>query len=142
MSGDDPIKKRVRLRRVDIHKSHPGLYYALMTLGFMGVALGFNFWLSTPTFDPYDINKNIIGGVFFALGLSQLFFLNVYRDLPMVRRVLAVSIVWMFFWGMSNAQQFLAGNASLQLPILYVTLAILQVPLLVEAPVNPMMEKR
>jgi len=47
----------------------------------------------------------------------------------------------MLFWGASNAQQSLAGNASFQLPILYIALAVLQIPLLVEPPVNPMTKK-
>jgi hypothetical protein len=142
MVGDDAERKPVRLRRLDIHKTHPALYYALMTLGVMGVALGLNFWVSNPTFNPYGIPKNIIGCIFFLIGFSQLFFLNIYRDLRMVRLVLAVSVGWMFFWGVSNAQQSVAGLASFQLPILYVALAVLQIPLLIEAPVNPMTETK
>lgn len=127
--------------RINIRKTHPGLYHSLMTLGFMGVALAANFWGSNPTFNPYNINKNWIGLVFFLLGISQLFFLNVFRDLKMVRIVLAASISFMCFWGLSNTQQFFAGNASLQLPILYLAISVLQIPLLVEAPINPMMER-
>ena len=113
-----------------------------MTLGFMGIALAFNFWFARPTFNPYGLPKEYVGVVFFLLGSSQLLFLNVFRDLRAVRLALAVSISFMFFWGASNSLQFFAGKSSLQLPILYVAISILQIPLLVEAPVNPMTEKK
>lgn len=107
-----------------------------MTIGLAEVALAFNFWLTSPTFNPYNIHKNIIGGVFAVLGFSQLVFLNLIRDLPKVRMTLAVSIWFTFAWGIANTQQVFAGNASMQLPILYLTLCILQIPLVIEAPVN------
>ena len=131
-----------RFRDIKIRKTHPGLYLALMVLGLMGVGLALNFWFSRPTFNPYGLSKNIVGVVFFVLGFSQIVFLNILRDLRMVRLNLAISISWMFFWGVSNAEQFFAGKSSLQLPILYVTMSILQIPLLIESPVNPMTEKR
>lgn len=112
-----------------------------MTLSVMSVLLAVNFWTSNPTFNPYDIPKNLIGVVFAALGVYQLVFLNVFHSLPRVRFGLAVSLGWLMFWGLSNTQQALAGNASFQLPILYVALAALHLPLLVEAPVNPMTQR-
>lgn len=127
-----------RHSRVNIRHTHPGLYHSIMTLGVMSVALAVNFWGSNPTFNPYGISKDLIGGIFFILGVSQLVFLNVFRDLRKVRLVLAASVSFMFFWGASNAQQSFAGEASFQLPILYLALAILQIPLLIEPPVNPM----
>lgn len=127
--------------RVRIRATHPALYRSIQTLAIMSVLMAVNFWFSNPTFNPYGIPKNIIGAIFFLLGASQLVFLNVFRDLRKVRLGLAVSLSFMFFWGLSNAQQFLAGNASLQLPILYVTISILHIPLLVEPPVNPMTRK-
>lgn len=136
------MKAVLRIQGVEIRKTHPALYRAIMVLGFMGVALALNFWFSNPTFNPYGVSKNIIAVIFFTLGLSQIVFLNIFRNLRMVRLNLAVSISWMFFWGISNSAQFFAGNASLQLPILYVTLSIMQIPLLMESPVNPMTEKK
>lgn len=113
-----------------------------MTVGVMGVALALNFWTSTPTFNPYDIPKNLIGLVFFIIGISQILFLTVFRDLRLVRIALAISIGFMGWWGASNLQQFFAGESSAQLPILYLAIMALQYPLLVEAPVNPMTEKK
>lgn len=124
--------------KVRIRKTHPALYRAIMTLSIMSMGLAVNFWTSNPTFSPFDIPKDIIGGVFCALGLSQIIFLNAFHNLRMVRIGLAVSLSFMFFWGLSNAQQSLAGKASYQLPIIYVSLAVLHIPLLIEPPVNPM----
>lgn len=124
--------------RVRIRLTHPGLYRSISTLSLMSVALAVNFWTSNPTFNPYGLPKSLIGVVFFLLGVWQLFFLNVRHDLRQVRRGLAASLGFILFWGLSNAQQSLAGSASFQLPILYVALAILHLLLLIESPVNPM----
>lgn len=127
--------------RVDIRKSHPGLYHSLMVISIMSVSLAFNFWFSRPTFNPYGWSKYAVGVVFAVLGANQIVFLNIVRDLRAVRLTLFASISWMLFWGLSNAEQSFAGASSFQLPILYVALAVMQMPLLVEAPVNPMTEK-
>jgi len=126
---------------VNLQKSHPALFHSIMVLSLASCALTLSFWFSRPVFNPYGWDKRIIGTVFAVLGVSQLVFLNLVRDLRMVRLTLAASIGWMFFWGVSNSQQSFAGDASFQLPILYVAGAILQIPLLLEAPVNPMTEK-
>lgn len=126
---------------VRIRNTHPALYRSIMTLSVMSVALAVNFWTSNPTFSPYGIDKNIIGIIFFLLGATQLVFLNVFHDLRKVRLGIAASLTFMLFWGVSNTQQVFAGNASFQLPILYVALAALHLPLLVESPVNPMTKR-
>lgn len=127
--------------KINIRKSHPGLYRSILTLGVMDLALAANFFLTTPTFNPLGIPKNAVGIIFLALGVSQLLFLNVFRDLVKVRITLATSIFWFSFWGLLNCHQFINGRASLQLPILFNAIAFLQVPLLTEAPINPMTEK-
>lgn len=128
--------------QVNLRKSHPGLFRSILTVAFMGLGLGLNFWFTQPTFDPYGVNKDLIGTIFATLGISQLVFLVILRNLKMVRLTLTVSISWMMFWGLSNTQQYFAGNASLQLPMLFITISILQIPLLIESPVNPFTEKR
>lgn len=141
-SGGETAKDKAGTHdRVRIRLTHPALYRSIMTLSVMSVALAFNFWTSNPTFNPLGIPKNIVGGVFCVLGLSQLFFLNVIHDLRRVRQVLAASLIFMMFWGIINSLQSFAGKASFQLPILYVALAILHYPLLVEAPVNTMTQR-
>lgn len=129
-------------QQVNLRKSHPGLFRSILTVAYMGLGLGLNFWFTTPTFNPYGVDKFIIGTIFALLGLSQILFLLIFRDLRKVRITLAVSISWMMFWGLSNSQQSFAGNASFQLPVLFITISILQIPLLIESPVNPITEKK
>lgn len=126
------------MTKLRIRATHPALWRSIMIVCLASIALAVNFWFSNPTFNPYEIPKDNVGWIFFALGISQLFFLNVVHSLRMVRIGLATSLFWTLFWGASNTQQFFAGNASLQLPILYLAFAALQIPLLVESPVNPM----
>ena len=139
--GGDPAEPSGH-SRVNIRRKHPGMYHAISTFGLIEVALAFNFWLTTPAFDPYDIPNDIIGAAFFALGAALMLFLNVRRDLRKVRLALAVSIGFTFFWGIANTQQFFQGNASLQLPILFLGLCVTQVWWLIESPVNPMTERK
>lgn len=136
MAEPKPVHNRVRLQ-----KTHPNLYHLIMILNLSNIALALNFWISHPTFNPYGINKDLIGCIFFALGSIQIVFLNFHRDLRAVRLVMAISIGFNLFWGLSNAQQSFAGKASFQLPILYITLALIRVPLMFESPVNPMTER-
>lgn len=133
---------RSRHSRVNLRKSHPGFYHAIMTFGLIQLAAAVNMWFYTPTFQPYDISKYVIAMMYAALGAGLLVFLNVRRDLRKVRVVLAVSIGWSFFWGIANTQQWLAGNSSLQLPIWIVGASILMIPWLIESPVNPMTEQK
>jgi hypothetical protein len=129
-------------RRLNIRKKHPTLYHSIMTLGVMSIALAINFWTSNPTFNPYNIPKNFVGTVFAVLGVGQFVFTSVLRDLRAVRLTLTASVFWMLFWGASNLEQSFAGKASYQLPILYIALAVLQIPLLIESPVNLTTEKK
>lgn len=124
-----------------IRKSNPGLYHSMMVFGVMDITLGLNFFFSTPTFDPYGIPKIVPAMVFTILGVGQLLSLNAFHNLKMARIITAISLGFMFFWGLGNTQQFFDGKASLQLPILYVSLSILQVLSLIESPVNRMTER-
>lgn len=125
-------------KHVSIRKTHPNLYLSLMIVAIMSIGLSLNFYFYTPTFNPYGINKEVVGAIFLILGFSQLIFLNLYHNLKLVRLVLAISISFMLFWGVSNTQQAFAGKASFQLPVLYIGLALIQLPLLVEPSTNPM----
>lgn len=128
--------------KVNLRKTNPTLYHSIIAFSTIRIGLAINFWTSSPTFNPYDIPKNIVGVVFFLLGAWQLIFLHLWRDLRKVRVVLAVSSAVMLCWGLVNTQQFFDGNASLQLPILYVGIAAIQMLALLESPVNPMTAKR
>lgn len=128
--------------KVDIHKTHPNLYYGMMILSVMRVLLAVNFWTSSPTFNPFSINKHYVGIVFFVIGFSQLVFLNLYRNLHWIRRIQTLSLVVLIMWGMGNMQQSFAGKASFQLPIFCIGLALLHIPMILEPPINPMTERK
>jgi hypothetical protein len=130
-----------RHRQLDLRHTHPALYHSIMILSIGSILLAVNFWTSTPTFTPYGWDDNIIGAIFFVIGAVQIVFLNVWRDLRVIRLSLAVAVAWNAIWGGVNTQQFFNGKASLQLPILYLILAVVRIPLLAESPVNPMTEK-
>lgn len=131
-----------KLRRVNIRRTHPDLYRRIMSIAVLQIALAFNYWWYTPTFNPYGISKNLIGVVFFVLGIFLFVFLNVRRNLNVIHATLALGAGFSLFWGIANTQQAFAGNASLALPILFVfSLCATQTWALIEAPVNPITER-
>ena len=109
-----------------------------MALAIMRVALAINLWTSNPTFNPYGISKNLIGIVFFLLGVWHLYFLNVVHNLIMVRLGSVALVFFLTLWGLGNMQQSFAGAASFQLPLIYLAVAGIHYILLLEPPVNPM----
>lgn len=128
-------------KRVNLRKTHPTLYRTYMTFALISIGLGMNFLLTNPTFNPYHVNKAVIGSVFLSIGLSKLIFLNFFRNLSWVRVSLAINIAFMIFWGVGTSITFFQGKTSLQLFVLYVGLSTLELWLLQESPVNPMTKK-
>lgn len=126
---------------VNIRFSHPNLYRLLVTFSIIHIGLGLNFLLAKPAFNPYGINVYIIGVIFLSLGLSKLFFLMFRRNLRVVRIVMALSIGFTLFWGFGTIFSFLRGQTSLQMFVLYVGLAVIEMSLLLEPLVNPITEK-
>lgn len=127
-------------RGVNIRLTHPALYRSIRNLALGCIALAINFWTSHPTFTPLSIPNVVTGTVFAVLGVTQLVYLCVVRDLRWVRRVFAAVIGVNLVWGLINTQQWINGRASLQLPIYILIVAAQARPWLVEAPVNPMTE--
>lgn len=121
----------------NLRHSHPNLYRSITTFAVINVALALNFFGANPTFNPYEIDKNIVGGIFLLLGITKLVFLNVYRSLKIVRFTMTVEIIFMLFWGVGSTITFFTGQTSLQLFILYVGMSINELFLLIEPPVNP-----
>lgn len=127
---------------IDIRKTHPNLYWLVMTLAAIGIALGLNFIINQPTFKIYSAPNVLWGVLFLALGFGKIVALNVYRRLRLVRASIAFAVAYMMFLAAGTTQPFLEGSGSLQLPILYAGLAALQIPLLFEPFVNPWTAKR
>jgi len=124
-------------RRLVIRRTHPAFFHGVMTLALVEIALALNFWFYTPAFSPYGVPDHLVGAAFATIGTALLFFLNVWRDLRIVRLALSASVAWSFFWGIANTEQAFAGHTSFQLPILYVGLSVAHIWWLIEAPVNP-----
>lgn len=123
---------------LNLRKSHPNLYRGITTFAIINIALGLNFFYANPTFNPYQIDKTIVGLVFLILGMSKLIFLNVHRSLKIVRFLMAAEIIFMVFWGIGSTITFFTGHTSLQLFVLYIGLAVQEIFLLLEPPANPM----
>lgn len=126
---------------VDIRQSHPNLYRSIMVFSFIYIGLGLNFLLTTPTFNPYMIPYEFIGLLFLSLGMLKIVLLNLIRDLVWLRRIMAAEIIVSLWWGIGASITFFRGQTSLQLPILYAGLSLLEVFLLLEPFVNPLTQE-
>lgn len=125
------------LDSVNIRRTHPNLYKGITTFAVINIALALNFFYANPTFNPFGIDKNIVGAIFLTLGVGKLVFLNVHRSLRVVRFLMAVEIAFMVFWGVGSSITFFTGQTSLQLFVLYLGMAVNEIFLLLEPPANP-----
>lgn len=131
------IDKEPVVNGPDLRKTHPNLYRASMTFAVMSVALGLNFWILSPTFLIYDQPNQLWGTIFLFLGAAELVLLNVWRRLRAVRAVMGFAVFYLLFLAAGTSQPFFEGQGSLQLPILYVSVAVPQIWFLIEPYFNP-----
>lgn len=127
---------------INVRRTHPNLYWAVVILTGATIALGLNFLLLDPTFLIYGAPNQLWGAIFILLGASQFVFLNVVRRLKAVRATMAATVAYLLFLGVGTAEPFVEGSGSLQLPIMYLALAALQIPLVVEPFINPWTARR
>lgn len=120
-----------------LRHTNPTLYRSLMISASIFVTLGVNFLLTTPTFQQFDIPKNVIGAGFLTLGVVQLLLLTRLRYLGALRISVIVGMAYMIFWGVGTTETAFKGESSFQLCVLYFGLAALQAPLLLEPFFNP-----
>jgi hypothetical protein len=126
----------------NLRLSHPNLYRSFMTFALISIGLGFNFIFAKPTFNAYDIPKLWIGIVFLSFGISKIFFLNILYNLKIVRILMSLSVAFKIFWGVGTSLTFFTGQTSLQLFVLYVGLAMLELFMLIEPSFNPMSSRK
>lgn len=126
---------------INVRKTHPNLYWVLMFLAATGIALGLNFILLQPTFLIWDAPNVLWGAIFLVVSFARLIALNIYRRLRWVRATMFFSAAYMGFLAIGTSQPFIEGSGSLQLPIIYAGMTLLQVPLLFEPFVNPVTAK-
>lgn len=122
---------------INVRKTHPNLYWILMVLSLAGIALGLNFIYFNPTFHIFDTPNIVWGAIFLVSGIARIIALNVYRRLRFVRATMAFSAAYMGFLAIGTGQPWIEGVGSLQLPIMYALVALIQVPLLFEPFINP-----
>lgn len=123
---------------VNLRLTNPTLYRSVMVFALISVGLGLNFLFTKPTFNPYQIDKHIIGTVFLCLGAAKMVGVVAIHNLKFIRMIMAVSVAYMMFWGIGTSITFFTGQTSLQLFVLYVGLSMLQLFLLLEPFVNPL----
>lgn len=139
-----PVSQKTRrsdAKKVNLRLTHPGMYRGILLFSFFCIATSLNYFFSRPTFNPYDIEKELIGLIYLSIGSTLLVLLNVFRNLKWLRIIIAVASGFLIFWAISNTQQSFAGKASFVLPILLLYIAFDLVKDLLEAPVNPMTRK-
>lgn len=132
--------KKKKYNEIKLRYSHPNLFKGILTFAFINIGLGLNFYFTNPTFNPYMIDKNIIGTIFFSLGMAKIVFLMFLHNPKAVRVVMALEIAFMIFWGIGTSITFFQGKTSLQLFVLYAGIATSEIFLLLEPIVNPMTE--
>jgi hypothetical protein len=139
VAGQGPV---VNGAVIDIRKTHPNLWLLVMTYGGVCTLLGLNFLFLSPTFLLWQTPNYVWGVVFMFLACAKFVFLNVYRNLRLVRLTMAAEVGFMLFIALGATEPFLTGKGSLQLPILYVGMALLELPLLLEPFINPWTARR
>lgn len=127
---------------INIHATHPNLYWLVMIQATAGAALGLNFIFLSPTFPIFDMPNDLWGAIFLALSAGRIISLTLVRRMRMVRAFIAASTVYTMFLAFGTMQPWIEGRGSLQLPILYASMSALQIPLLLEPFINPWTAKR
>lgn len=142
-TGDTPVDETLVVNgQINVRKTHPGLYRLVMLLAASSIALGINFVVFVPTFYVYGFPHELWAACFLALGVSKLVFLNVWRSLRLTRAVMGIEVAYTSVFALGTMQPALEGVGSLQLPILYLTLVVLEVALLLEPFINPYTARR
>lgn len=121
---------------VDIRKTHPLLYLGVMVLAVMCILLAANFFWLKPAFEVYHLSNYVWASAFLTLGVTKLWFLNIYRSIIWIRRVMQVSFSYIFFFAIGTCEPWLDGQGSLQLPIMYFGMAAVLFLLLIEPYLN------
>lgn len=126
-----------------IRNTHPNLYRLIMVFAAMFSALAVNFHFATPTFLVYHLPNDVWAACFLALGLSLAASVNLFRSLRGQSACMALAVSYLLFFAAGTSEPFLdyhlSGGkpASIQLPIVYLGLAALAFPVLIEPFVNP-----
>ena len=127
---------------VDLRKTNPNLWRAVLGFAIINISLGFNFLIFHPVFLLWHQSNYLWSAIFLTLGTSKIVFLILKRNLSMVRLTMGAEIGYMMFLAIGATEPVLTNSASMQLPILYVGLAFLELPWLLEPFINPWTARR
>lgn len=127
---------------IDIRKTHPALYRVIMLYALACFLLGINFWIFTPTFLVWDQPNELWGSIFILLSVAKVVFLNIHRSLKLVRVTMAFEVGYFMFFALGTSQPPIEGTGSFQLPIMYLWVAAIEYPLLVEPFINQLTARR
>lgn len=116
---------------------HPNLYRSVMTTAIWMFGLGLNFLIFTPTYDIFGMPNQLWATLALLVAGTEIVCLNFVLVLRYVRMAMALSIALCLMLAVGTCQPWIEGVGSLQLPIMYLGFAVIQFPLLIEAPVNP-----
>lgn len=116
---------------------HPNLALLITTIAVLDLLLGLNFLFLNPTFLIWHAPNWIWGSTFLILGTGKLFSLYVLNNQWAVKVFVLLNILYASCLAAGTSEPFLDGAGSLQLPIFYLGLAVIQVPTLVEPFLNP-----
>lgn len=126
----------------NLRKTHPNLWRAVMAFAAVNALLGLNFLILQPTFLIYNRSNYWWGAIFLTLAACKIVFLNLYRNLHLLRVTMACEVSFMMVIALGTTQPFFEGEGSLQLPILYLGMCVLEMPLLLEPFINPWTARR
>lgn len=136
---------------INVRKTHPLIYRGVMATAILFIALGLNFLVGqdvlgllafAPTFFVWSMPNWVWAAFFLGIGLSKIVFLNLYRNLRLVRLTMAFAIAYLLFFAVGTMQPAFEGKGSLQLPLVYAYIASVLAALLLEPFINPWTAKR
>lgn len=119
-----------------IRSTHPLLFWYYVIFSLISIGLGLNFLLTTPTFNPYHIDKEIVGSVFFSIGALNLMLSTVWRKFTWLRIGTAMNMGIDIIWGIGASFTFFQDLTSLQNFCLYIGLAGLKFRTVLEDPIT------
>lgn len=157
--------KKTTNGEINIHDTHPNMYWMLMAIAVVGILLAANFLFLHPTFPIWGVPNAIWAVLFLVSSVARIVTLTIHRRLRWIRYTMAFSMWFMFVIAIGTVQPFLENihinlqlafpiwdtqlalpvwdsKASLQLPIVYVGLVAIQWYLMKEPFLNPETEKK
>lgn len=128
---------RIRTGEINVLKTHPTVYWILMAIALVGIGLSINFFFLKPTFPIWGVPNRLWGAIFLLISINSIVSLNVHRRLGWIRTTMAISAAYFAIMAVGTTAPSWKGEASFQLPLVYILVVIIHMRLLWEPFVNP-----